>query len=326
MEPTRSTIVIRTTFARNEKKYLLTDGDYRTLMEEIRTKLAYDDFAHSQICSLYYDTANDELINRSLEKPLYKEKLRIRSYGRPDADTRVYVELKKKFKGVVYKRRVACSYAAARAFMNGEPYARAVTEHPLVNPVYQAQCLCANSMQIAAEIANCLHRNPGLQPRMVIITNRVALHTTDGSDVRITLDIDPVWRNTSTDLDNEMEGVPLFDDGRIIMEIKCAKAYPLWLSRALAAAKVYPQSCSKYGRAYVAQHDGRTARPTMSVVPLDSVAQIAAHSTAEYTIPDPLSTPEPAAVSRAGRILRIPNPLVPAAQRNVAVQEGATCA
>lgn len=249
---TRTAAPVRSNFARHEKKYDIDQAQMNAFIDSIADKLGYDEYARSSICSLYYDTPTDELINRSMEKPLYKEKLRVRSYGVPQAQSQVFVELKKKFKGIVYKRRVFCSYAAAKAFMAGAPYQQAIIMYPLDDPEKQQVSLSDHSLQIAAEIRACCERHPNLRPAMVIVTQRVSLRSTDESDIRITLDYDAVWRTNACDLAAGMEGEPLIDEDHAIMEIKCGGAYPLWLVDALNAVQAYPKSCSKYGRAYTA--------------------------------------------------------------------------
>ena len=241
-------------FERKETKYLLTPEQYRQFRELVGGLLADDEYPRSIISSLYYDTPEDRLINRSMEKPRYKEKLRIRAYGCANASQPVYVELKKKFKGIVYKRRVAMSMPAAYAFMDGMPYREVVERFPLADPAMQADAFSFKSMQIASEIAFTRDRYPDLRPAMMIVTNRLALRSTEGSDVRVTFDLNPVWRDTELGFGYGFDGTPIHADGRVIMEIKCLGAYPLWLVDALSQCKVYPQSSSKYGKAYCAAH------------------------------------------------------------------------
>lgn len=114
------------TFKRVEKKYCLSAEQYRTMLMIVQQFLKPDDYPKTVVSSLYFDTPENQLISRSLEKPLYKEKLRVRSYGiaQPDGSItpvsdQVFVELKKKYRGVVYKRRLALSTDAARAFLSG---------------------------------------------------------------------------------------------------------------------------------------------------------------------------------------------------------------
>lgn len=114
------------TFKRVEKKYCLSAEQYRTMLMITQQFLKPDDYPKTVVSSLYFDTPENQLISRSLEKPLYKEKLRVRSYGiaQPDGSIvpvsdQVFVELKKKYRGVVYKRRLALSTDVALAFLSG---------------------------------------------------------------------------------------------------------------------------------------------------------------------------------------------------------------
>ena len=241
-------------FERKETKYLLTPAQYRRFRDLADPMLQDDVYPYSVISSLYYDTPEHALINRSMEKPLYKEKLRIRAYGTPKMGEPVYVELKKKFKGIVYKRRIAMSMPAAYAFMEGAAYGEAVQRFPLADPLLQAEASSRTSLQIANEIAFARNRHPNLRPSMMIVTNRIALCAKDGSDVRITFDAHPVWRDRELGFGYGFRGTPIHPDGSVIMEIKCLGAYPLWLVRLLTQCKAYPVSSSKYGKAYCAAH------------------------------------------------------------------------
>lgn len=252
-------IAVQDVFERTEKKYLITPEQYSALMAITREKLRFDTYGKSLISSLYFDTESDEMVNRSLEKPLYKEKIRVRAYGEVGPTDRVFVEMKKKFKGIVYKRRFGCSLQAARAYMDGMAYVDAVERFPLADEQAQLECMSAKSLQIANEIDACKARHPGLRPRTMIVTNRMALVTNDGTNVRITFDIDPVYRNDELNFDAGYRGDLLHSDGALIMEIKCLGAYPLWLAHALTDARIFPQSSTKIGRAYQLSHPTRLA-------------------------------------------------------------------
>ena len=91
----------RTIFARNEQKYLVTDAQYTAFLEAVSDYLREDEYGKSTVCNLYFDTPSHRVIQRSMEKPLYKEKLRLRCYGAPHDDSNAFVELKKKYKKVV---------------------------------------------------------------------------------------------------------------------------------------------------------------------------------------------------------------------------------
>ena len=136
-------------FERKEVKYRLDARQHRAMAATLRGRMAPDAFGRTRIVSRYFDTPERALIERSLDKPLYKEKLRLRSYGSSQADDRVFVEIKKKYKGIVYKRRVGCSLAAAEAYLGGESYEQACARFPLPDPAMAAESLSPRSVQIA---------------------------------------------------------------------------------------------------------------------------------------------------------------------------------
>ena len=103
----------KTIFSRYEKKYVITPRQYMLLMQMIGSRLREDDYGKSTVCNIYFDTADYRLIRQSLEKPVFKEKLRLRVYNIPRADSTAFVEIKRKYKGIVYKRRVNLPYADA---------------------------------------------------------------------------------------------------------------------------------------------------------------------------------------------------------------------
>ena len=110
---------IRCCFERCEKKYRLTRSQQSFIIDGMREYMQPDEFGRYTICNIYYDTDDWQLIRTSIEKPVYKEKLRVRSYGVPDDDGKVFVELKKKYDGIVYKRRIITDPETARQLLDG---------------------------------------------------------------------------------------------------------------------------------------------------------------------------------------------------------------
>ena len=239
------------TFQRKEKKYLITTEQAQAMKDGLAARMRLDDYGRTRIDSLYLDTPEHDLISRSLEKPLYKEKLRIRSYG-PFSEARtVFVEIKKKFKGIVYKRRVLMTTEAARAYLAGMTYEEAQHTYPL-DPTNPDVALAPGKMQIAREIDAFFARHPGLEPAMLISCMREAWCPLDPDDDdcvdRITFDEDICY----VDLMEEMsvQRRPVTAPDQVIMEIKCAGGYPVWLCELLSSVGAYPRSFSKYGNAY----------------------------------------------------------------------------
>lgn len=163
------------TFRRKEVKYVLSARQHLFLLQHITPYMALDAFGQTRITSLYFDTRTRDLIARSLEKPLYKEKLRVRWYGEPAAGQRAYIEIKKKYKGVVYKRRVGCTREAATAMlMHGVPYLRACGQFPLADGLQQKESLTKHSWQISEEIKQFVALHGPLHPSMYIQCERRA--------------------------------------------------------------------------------------------------------------------------------------------------------
>lgn len=220
------------TFKRYEKKYLLTEIQYKTLMLFLEGRCKMDRFGKSNICNIYFDTPNYQLIRNSLEKPIYKEKLRLRSYGMTEIDGTVFVELKKKYKGVVYKRRVDMkSYEAE-------------------NYLYEKHSVKKKN-QITNEIDWFLKYYQEIMPVMYISYQRIALTGIEDPNLRITFDKNILWREEELHLYQKIWGNPILQEEERLMEIKMAGSMPLWLAKLLDQLKIYPVSLSKYGKSYL---------------------------------------------------------------------------
>lgn len=217
-------------FKRYEKKYLLNRRQYTAIRRAMEGRMQEDSYGLHTICNLYFDTEDFSIIRHSLDKPTYKEKLRLRSYGVPGARDQVFLELKKKFEGVVYKRRIQMTLAEAYRY--------------LLAGIYPAQ-----DSQILREIDWFIRQNHPT-PRAFIAYDRVALFGTDDPGTRITFDTGLRWRDTALDLSAGDRGFQLQADGTALMEIKIPGVMPLWLSHLLAEQQIYPASFSKYGECY----------------------------------------------------------------------------
>ena len=239
------------TFARKEKKYLITAEQCAAIKRGLAGHMRLDDYGATRIDSLYLDTPDHALIARSLEKPLYKEKLRIRSYGAFSSADTVFVEIKKKYKGIVYKRRVRMSAKASQAYLDGATYEEAQQAYP-VDPEKPDKDLAPGKVQIAREIDAFFSRHEGLKPAMLISCLREAWCKIDPEDEdcvdRITFDEDISYIDLFET--SSVKRRPVTSGGQVVMEIKCAGGYPLWLCDLLASCGAYPRSFSKYGNAY----------------------------------------------------------------------------
>lgn len=218
-------------FRRYEKKYLLTQAQYDALGKVLEGRMVRDRFAESTIGNIYFDTPDFKLVRRSLDKPAYKEKLRLRCYKTPGEDTEAFAEIKKKFAGVVYKRRAAMAYDEAVDYLCGRDLPPA-------------------DSQIIREIDWLKQFYGELQPAMCIFYDRLALFDQYQPDLRVTFDANIRWRQDRLDLKAGAWGKQLLEPGTCLMEIKIPGTTPLWLARALSELRIFPVSFSKYGLAY----------------------------------------------------------------------------
>lgn len=237
---------VKNKFERYEAKYLIDGAQRKAIMELVDQHMKPDAFGRSTVCNVYYDTPDRLLARRSLDKPVYKEKLRVRSYGSATRDGKVFVELKKKYKGVVYKRRVEMTTQEAESYLAGA-------------------CEAPKASQIVSELDYFRRQYPGLAPAAYIAYDRQAFFGTDGSDLRITFDENIRWRDEDITLTGGTDGAQLLEPGQSLMEIKIAEAMPLWLAKALSQRGVFKTNFSKYGNTYKAVQT-RTAVPTKEVL------------------------------------------------------------
>ncbi len=219
------------TFKRYEKKFLITKKQSDALLQRIGDRIIPDKYGETVICNLYYDTPDYLLIRRSLDKPRYKEKLRVRCYGVPQSDSVAFIEIKKKFQKVVYKRRLDTTYSQA------------------VNYLKTGQINISG--QIKNELDWFLKSYKGLRPSTAVFYTRKAFFATENPDLRITIDKDVMWRRDGLDLTLGAYGEPLLVDDARLLEIKIPGAVPVWLAHILSELDIFPISYSKYGKAFL---------------------------------------------------------------------------
>ncbi|MDE7463828.1 MAG: polyphosphate polymerase domain-containing protein [Clostridiales bacterium] len=217
-------------FKRYELKFLLSPEQYRVVRSAMDGRMKGDKYGESDICNLYCDTPDFILARRSNEKPFYKEKLRIRSYGIAKADSDVFVEIKKKYDSVVYKRRIVTDEETAIGMLDGDS---------------------TDERQIAKEITYFARFYAGIRPQMFISYRREAFYGIDDKSFRMTFDRSILWRTHDLTLQRGIYGAPVLPEGKILMEVKTAAAIPLWLVKVLSENKIYKTSFSKYGTAYI---------------------------------------------------------------------------
>lgn len=218
-------------FKRYEIKYLLTMEQKKHLLEVMKPYMALDKYGRTTIRNVYFDTDNYRLIRHSIEKPAYKEKLRIRSYSQADSHSPVFVELKKKYDGVVYKRRLSMQEKQAMDWLCGKGSSM-------------------EASQIASEIDYFLHYYQTLRPAVFLSYEREAFYCRQGGDFRMTFDDCILARREEISLESGVWGTPILEEGKVLMEVKTSGGIPLWLTRFLTEERIFKTSFSKYGMAY----------------------------------------------------------------------------
>lgn len=222
---------VQTIFKRYEFKYLVSTEQRDRIIKDMNNYMQSDKYGHGTVRNIYFDTDSYLLIRRSIEKPVYKEKLRIRSYTKTDIDSKVFVELKKKYKSVVYKRRIALPQNKAMEWMCGKND-------------------CPEPSQITNEINYFINLYKTLRPAVFLSYERDAYIARDGLDFRVTFDQNILFRPDDLSLCAEIYGTPILPESMNVMEIKCSSGMPLWMTEILTREHIYKTSFSKYGTAY----------------------------------------------------------------------------
>lgn len=271
------------TFERVEKKYLLNEVQYRKLRRMLTPYLTADPYPEYTITNIYFDTDNFQLIRTSLDKPMYKEKLRLRAYGVPKQDTEVFLELKKKYDGIVYKRRVTLPLSEAERYLYEDDRKADVKSDlsqaeeadlshtdDILDHGYKAIRETKNTSdsgrlpsgvnaQIMAEIDYC-KRFYDLKPKAYIAYDRKAFQGIEDPNLRITFDENIRGRNERLHLGDGDDGDRVLPEGQILMEVKIPGVMQLFLAKALSELQVTPVSFSKYGMYYQKTFLETTAR------------------------------------------------------------------
>lgn len=224
-------MAVQTVFKRYEFKYMINAEQKAKIIETISSYMQPDKYGRVTVRNIYFDTDNYLLIRRSIEKPVYKEKIRMRSYSRVDIDGEVFVELKKKYKSVVYKRRIALPQKEAMGWICDD-------------------ASCSRQTQIKKEIDYFINYYKTLRPVVFLSYEREAYAACDGSDFRVTFDENILCRQDDLSLSGEVYGTPILQRGMCVMEIKCSGGIPLWMTEVLAREHIFKTPFSKYGSVY----------------------------------------------------------------------------
>ena len=217
-------------FNRIEQKYVLTKEEYQELFKRIESHLEKDKYFQSKICNLYFDNDNNDLIINSIDKPIFKEKIRLRSYSVPDLNDIVFLELKGKYKDIVFKRRLEIVLDDFYKYL----------KTGIINSKY--------NNQVMKEIDYVIKKFK-LKPKLFIGYDRLSYYDKDNINFRVTFDYDLRSREDELRLELGDNG-NLYNKSIYIMEVKSLNAMPLWFTKILSDMKIYPRSFSKYGEIY----------------------------------------------------------------------------
>lgn len=227
---------------------MVTREQRAAIIEAAGENIEKDPYYFTNVCSVYYDTPSMQLIRSSLDKPEYKEKIRLRSYGVPNYDSKVFLEIKKKYEGIVYKRRTSMRYIDAQAFIAGIRQPRT---------------------QIERELAWSLSFYKDLEPSVYVCYDRTSFVGTKDRTFRLTFDTNVTYRREDLTLADGNYGDKLVNYGTYIMEVKSPYSIPLWLAKVLDELEIRPTSYSKYGEIYRLSLDEskRTAAADLGEIP-----------------------------------------------------------
>lgn len=218
-------------FQRKELKFLVGPEQRQVLERVMAERMVPDRFGQKMICNLYYDTDDFRLIRHSLDGPVYKEKLRLRSYGQLGPGVDAFLEMKKKYKGIVYKRRIPVSQEAAFAFM-------------------ERRAPLPQDSQIARELRYFRDLYGTLAPKVYINYERLAWFAPEDGGFRVTLDWDISYRTEGLDLGLPVGGQKIILPEQSLLEVKASGGIPVWMMELLSREGLRKESFSKYGRAY----------------------------------------------------------------------------
>lgn len=223
---------LKNVFQRKETKYLIPTTQFPSFLKDLKKQMQIDEYGVHTILSLYFDTPDDRFITNSMKKPKYKEKFRVRSYGIPKESSMVFLEIKKKVNGIVYKRRMPLTYAEYLKWFDQKQFPKNEDE------------------QIPQEVNWLFKRNPDLAPKTMIIYERMSLFGTSDPDFRVTFDQNIRFRSTNLDLSITGEETLVAPEVGVLMEVKALGAYPLWFVELLNDYQLRKGSFSKYAETY----------------------------------------------------------------------------
>lgn len=232
--------MIQKIFKRVEQKYILSEEQYSSLQTILDEKFFPDKFFFSKIYNLYFDNDNFDSIITSIEKPKYKTKVRLRSYGEATKDDYIYLEMKKKYQGTVYKRRINITLKDFEAYQKDNYFPK-------------------QNKQIMQEIDYQI-KYQNLKPKIFVAYDRLSYYSKEDDNFRITFDYNLRSRFKNLKLKDSKENKFYFKKNTYIMEVKCLASLPLWFTKELNKLKIYPVSFSKVGNIYIKERGNSNVR------------------------------------------------------------------
>lgn len=227
-------------FDRIEKKYLINKEQKKNLLKVIKDHMDQDGYFKSEVYNLYFDTDNYDLIIQSIDQPIFKEKLRARSYSGYD---RVFLEIKTKIR----KKRSNPGFKR-RVMITKKDFEELITKKATLVELASRSIETEDDLQIAKEV-DYLINTFDLKPKILVMYHRESYQGED--KLRITFDEKLRYRDKNLSLSKSKSDKIYFEDGRnIIMEIKAQGVLPLWLVKAMSANKTYPEQFSKVGKIF----------------------------------------------------------------------------
>lgn len=222
---------IITVFKRHELKYILTLEEYEKLLKCMNGKMQLDKYGRNRVTSIYFDTDDYKIIRKSLEKPKYREKLRVRIYGKPDLEEKAFIELKKKYKGIVYKRRISAKQSEVLKHLNDK-----------------VEIL--EKSQIQREIDYFKSTYDNIKPRVYLAYEREAYFTDEDNEFRMTFDFNIKIRDEKVSLLSSEIDKEVLSNDKVLLEVKTVRGMPFWLLNFFKENNILTVSFSKYGTGY----------------------------------------------------------------------------
>ncbi|MBQ7104596.1 MAG: polyphosphate polymerase domain-containing protein [Bacilli bacterium] len=232
--------MIQKVFKRVEQKYVLSEEQFLKLQDILDKRFTPDKFFFSKIYNLYFDNDNFDNIITSIEKPEYKSKIRLRSYGEASNDDYIYLEMKKKYKGTVYKRRINLTLKDFKNYQENKSFPR-------------------QNKQIMQEIDYQI-KYQKLKPKIFVAYDRLSYYSKEDDHFRITFDYNLRSRFKNLELKDSKKDELYFDTITYIMEVKCLFSLPIWFVSELNKLKIYPKSFSKVGNIYIKERGKKNVR------------------------------------------------------------------